>query len=107
MSIVVTNNASLSGKTPATDGRVLYGRREARRAELRDGRSNNRMTTALTIHFDGGRHGNGERYGSYEVKQGDEVIPNGPDVQKGMVATLNRGLWREPHNDKVSDPRRA
>lgn len=33
-----------------------------------------------------------------------EVIPNGPDVQKGMVAMLNRRLWREPYNDRTERP---
>ncbi len=56
-----------------TDGRVLYGRREVedrtsrRPLELR-------MPTGLTIHFDGGRQDNGERYGSYDVKQGGELL---------------------------------
>jgi len=34
-----------------------------------------------------------------EVDVDIEVIPNGPDVQKGMVAMLNRGEWRKPYND--------
>jgi hypothetical protein len=32
-----------------------------------------------------------------EVDVDIEVIPNGPDVQKGMVAMLSRRLWRKPY----------